>query len=811
MSRNYAELSPHDFEVLVRDLLQAEFKMRMETFPQGRDGGVDVRLFHDGSERLVIQCKHSPGRSFSQIRSQLESEAKKVKERFAVRYMLVTSAALTRANKEEIVRIFSGVDLKEGDVLGVDDLDNLLTRHPNVETSNFKLWITSSAVLEYLLNSELYRRSSGLVERIIRRRKLYVHSEAYAASLSLIDRHRVCIISGEPGIGKTTLAETLLVKFIAEGWQVHMASEDIADIERVWRPNEKQAFLYDDFLGQNSLLDNLNKNEDSRLAQFIDRVQDVDDKILVMTTREYILQQARQVYERLQRSQLEEGKIVLNLAHYTREQKALIFYNHIYFADLSEVARRSLLHEKNYLEIVHHSNFNPRLIELLTSNFHNSGYEDGDFSKYALKALNDPRDLWERIFESQLSSLERHVLLVLATVRERIELTDLHRALNAYESVVSDRSTSRHQLHLALKKLQGTFVNVIGNVHLDDQANGIHPENLSTFVQLANPSFIDYISSYLSSHPAEIHHMARGCLFYEQVETLAHWEIGESLETVTLSSLMDAFFGRPRNRKQAVRLVPGQQRAVMEGLVRLARSRSCFWGQRFNETTWVRKTVSLQSRHLLILMLDSKHDRTLLSEEVLTGIADEMSRRIAKTAADFLDGELRIMRYLTKYSSVAKQVISARDAAGKKRMESLDRPRDYQSALSIFCDVAVIETEWSQAAENELRAKFYDFASRWDYEQSNNVNSVAECEDAIEELADALMAFDIETELEVGAIGERLEMLQDEVAEELDFGEEIDPDDEDGEHPNRGNGPVSVPNYPTATDDPVEDLFGTLL
>jgi broad-specificity NMP kinase len=810
MARNYTELSPHDFEILARDLLQAEFNVRMETFPQGKDGGVDVRLFRDGTEQVVIQCKHSPGRSFSQIRSQLESEAKKIRGRFTARYMLVTSASLTRANKREIVGIFTGTPLEEGDVLGVDDIDNLLTRHPQVETNNFKLWITSSAVLEYLLNSELYRRSSGLVERIIKRRKLYVHSEAYAASLKLISKHRVCIISGEPGIGKTTLAETLLVKYVSDGWQVHMASEDIADIERVWRPNEKQVFLYDDFLGQNSLLDNLNKNEDSRLAQFIDRVQNVDDKILIMTTREYILQQARQVYERLQRSQLEEGKIVLNLAHYTREQKARIFYNHIYFAELSEEARRSLLHEKNYLEIVHHPNFNPRLIELVTVNFHNSGCEDTGFFAYAIAALNNPRDLWERIFESQLSSLERHVLLVLATVRERIELTDLHCALNAYESVTSDVPASRHQLRLALRKLQGTFVHVSSNVRLDDQLSGLHPETFSTCVQLANPSFIDYISSYLSSRPDEIHFMARGCLFYEQVETLANWEIGESFESLAFGSLMSSFLGRARSRRQTVRLVPGQQKAVMEALVRLAGSRSCSWVQRFNTNILQRKEVSSRSRHLLILMLDAKHDRALLSEEVLIRVAADMAGRIAEARADLPDGELRLMRYLAKYPCVVDQVVSARDAASRKRMESLHSPRDYQSALSILCDVGVRETEWSKAAERDLREEFYDFAIRWEGEQANNVNSVTECEDCIEELTEALVAFEIEADQEAENLREKLGILQDELVEDLDFDREIDADEEEDDKPDRADDAFPVHDYPISADDPVDDLFDTL-
>jgi hypothetical protein len=41
---NFEELSDYDFEQLVADLLSAEWSVRVETFPRGRDGGVDLRV-----------------------------------------------------------------------------------------------------------------------------------------------------------------------------------------------------------------------------------------------------------------------------------------------------------------------------------------------------------------------------------------------------------------------------------------------------------------------------------------------------------------------------------------------------------------------------------------------------------------------------------------------------------------------------------------------------------------------------------------------------------------------------------------------
>ncbi|WP_228985153.1 hypothetical protein, partial [Streptomyces sp. DH12] len=82
------------------------------------------------------------------------------------------------------------------------------------------------------------------------------------------------------------------------------------------------------------------------------------------------------------------------------------------------------------MDVIQHANFNPRIIELVTANFGNSGVKDELFFEYVLNSLDDPRELWERIFESQLSVAERSLLLVLATIRTRVELRDLHRALN---------------------------------------------------------------------------------------------------------------------------------------------------------------------------------------------------------------------------------------------------------------------------------------------------------------------------------------------------------------------------------------------
>ena len=54
----FETLSANEFENLVRDLLQEELDIRLESFKTGRDQGIDLRYAPDRDNSLVVQCKH---------------------------------------------------------------------------------------------------------------------------------------------------------------------------------------------------------------------------------------------------------------------------------------------------------------------------------------------------------------------------------------------------------------------------------------------------------------------------------------------------------------------------------------------------------------------------------------------------------------------------------------------------------------------------------------------------------------------------------------------------------------------------------
>jgi hypothetical protein len=411
---DFKTLSPDDFEPLVRDLLQEELSIPLESFKTGRDKGIDLRYNPSETENLIIQCKHYANSTYQLLFGQLKrEEVSKVQSLNPTRYILVTSLGLTPDNKESIKQLFDPYCSSTGDVYGKDDLNNLLGKHPKIERSHFKLWLTSTTVLQKVLQSSVFNRSEVEAEDIKRKFKYYVATGSVEKAKDILEKSHYCLIAGIPGIGKTILAEMLVAHYIAHDYEAIKVTSDISEAYATYRPSDKQVFYYDDFLGQAGLEEKLGKNEEQSIIKFIELVRRSNTSRLILTTREYILNQAKTTHEKLSSSNIESKKFVLELSSYSELEKAKILYNHIYFSNLPEEHKNNLLQDKNYLKIIRHRNYNPRVIEIMTGLADRPEIEGETYTKTFLRNLDDPSKIWEHAFANQISEASRHLLVVL--------------------------------------------------------------------------------------------------------------------------------------------------------------------------------------------------------------------------------------------------------------------------------------------------------------------------------------------------------------------------------------------------------------
>lgn len=150
MAHDFSSLSPAEFEDLTRDLLGRELGVRFEAFTDGPDDGMDGRhAAADGD--VILQAKHYYRSGFSKLKAKIKQERGTIDALGSKRYLLATSVALTPANKAQLAAEIGPALRATGDIIGLEDVNALLRKFPQVEAAHPKLWQQSGAVLKTLI------------------------------------------------------------------------------------------------------------------------------------------------------------------------------------------------------------------------------------------------------------------------------------------------------------------------------------------------------------------------------------------------------------------------------------------------------------------------------------------------------------------------------------------------------------------------------------------------------------------------------------------------------------------------------------
>ena len=487
MSYNFENLSPIEFEELSIDLLQKYFSVpRIETFAPGKDWGIDGRFIDDSGKQNVIQCKHY--KKLSDLKSNLIKEVKKIQEKNKIKnpfnYILVTSLKLTPQNKEEIKKIIPFLN-REEDIFSGDDLNNLLKRYPGVEKTHFKLWLKSSSVLEKIFNNDIFTRSEFERKSIEKKMRLYVETESLESVYKKLEQNNFCIISGTPGVGKTTLAEMLILRYLLKQYEVISISRDMKEVLKTYSPNKRILFYYDDFLGTTFLKDALPKNEDSDLVKFINAIKEDKDKKFILTTREYILKQAIQTYEKIKNSDILSSKFIIELKKYTPQHKAEMLFNHLHFSEIDREHLKNLKETKKYRDIVRHEHFNPRLIEFMCIKKHLKNVAHNRYSDWCMQNIENPAMIWEDAFKN-ISDHSQALCYLMAISKYSVTEKDFNLFYEKYCNKYN-LSLSSNPFEESIKELEDSFIS------LRNESNLIE-------IEFINPSVNDFMESLIKQN-----------------------------------------------------------------------------------------------------------------------------------------------------------------------------------------------------------------------------------------------------------------------------------------------------------------------
>jgi DNA polymerase III delta prime subunit len=500
---NFLNLSAYEFEELSRDLLQKELNSTFESFADGKDQGIDF-LYSKKNNFIILQCKRYE--KYSQLKSSLKKELKKIKLQNPTRYILSTSVKLSFQNKKEIKSLLSPFILETKDVLGQKDLNNLISKNPEIERQHFKLWLTSTNVLHKILNATVINQSKFEQNDIEDKLKLYVKNDSFYKAVKILNDNRFIIISGIPGIGKTTLARMLVCYYLGRRYKQFInISQKISEAISLCEDGIKQVFLFDDFLGRINLSDNDTHNKD--LMTFISHIKNRKNKILIFTTREYILNQATQLIEKFKDLQYEE-KIILDLKEYSEEAKARILYNHLFFANLKAPYLKNIIEEKRYLQIINHQTYSPRIVEYITKKEIIKNISPDEFFTTFINYLNTSTEIWDHAYKRNIKDISKTILcqLILLTSNNPIFLEDLESATSTFYHGI-DKNFDHDEFMDAIHELENCFI----KTNRDLENNFI--------VDFQNPSIENYLISKLNNDPSILNKMIPYTIYFEQLTT----------------------------------------------------------------------------------------------------------------------------------------------------------------------------------------------------------------------------------------------------------------------------------------------------
>ena len=343
-----------------------------------------------------------------------------------------------------------------------------------------------------------------------------VVTDAYGKAVDAINEHGFVLLIGEPAAGKTTTASLLAMAALDQWNSLVLKLDEPKDIIDHWNPNEPSQFIWmDDAFGVTQYEDSLVR-EWNRILTNVRTMLSKGSKI-VLTSRDYIYNRARNDLKANAFPMLNESQVVIDVRDLTVNEKRQILYNHVKLGSQPKEFRTEI---KPYLERVANR---PRFIPEIARRLADPSFTRGlCLTREALDEFVDKRD---PLLQQILGELDTHSRAALALIYMRNGQLESPIAVQTSESDALDRLGSDvGQIRIALEALDGSFV-------LHSHAND------RSFWQYRHPTIGDSYSALLAESPDLIDVFVQGSEPERLLRQVTCGDVGLENAVVVPSSL----------------------------------------------------------------------------------------------------------------------------------------------------------------------------------------------------------------------------------------------------------------------------------
>lgn len=382
---------------IAREVLGQTVQSFLDSNDAGRDGAF-AGIWRPAAGQLlcgkfVIQCKFSSKAGYLLTKSDIADEIPKVRKLVADGlcdvYILMTNAGVSGKQEAHIRSELLDAGSKHVLIYGSTWIEDQLKESTRLRMLVPRVYGLGD--LTQILDSRAYAQARAVLESLREDLAKVVITDSYRKAVNALDEHGFVLLIGEPAAGKTTIA-SMLAMAAADKWKSSVLKlADPAKVVERWNVDEPSQFFWiDDAFGVTQYESPLVHGWNHSLIQVKTMLR--QGAKVVMTSRDYIYNRARQDLKESAFPLLSESQVVIDVHDLSELERQQILYNHLKLGKQPTAFRSDI---KQHLEYVAaHPRFIPETARriadpLFTKDLYVSKYHLGQFVEKREQLLLD--------------------------------------------------------------------------------------------------------------------------------------------------------------------------------------------------------------------------------------------------------------------------------------------------------------------------------------------------------------------------------------------------------------------------------------
>lgn len=449
---------------IAREVLGQTVQSFLDSNDAGRDGAFTGTWTPAPGQLLsgnfVIQCKFSSKAGYLLTKSDITDELPKVRrlvtDRLCDVYILMTNAGVSGKQEAQIKKQLIEAGVKHVLIIGATWIEDQIKESTRLRMLVPRVYGLGD--LSQILDERAYTQARAILESLREDLAKVVITDSYRKAVGAIDEHGFVLLIGEPAAGKTTIA-SMLAMAAADKWKSSVLKlEDPAKVVERWNVDEPTQFFWvDDAFGVTQFESSLVHSWNHVLPQI--RTMLRKGAKIVMTSRDYIYNRARQELKDGAFPLLNESQVVIDVHDLSDVEKQQILYNHLKLGKQPAAFRSDI---KPYLEhLAAHPRFIPETARRIADPLFTKDLYVG---KYHLGQFVEKR---EQLLLEVIQGLDANSKAALGLIYMRKDHLESPITLQGSEPLALERLDSTLGGCIkALDALNGSFVT---HMQIDDQ------------------------------------------------------------------------------------------------------------------------------------------------------------------------------------------------------------------------------------------------------------------------------------------------------------------------------------------------------